>query len=64
VTIGDKTGVYIARDGALPVDFVPVGRGSIAGTLDDAGKARWLALREGLAAAVMTAPAAAVLRRG
>jgi hypothetical protein len=63
VTVGDKVGVYAARDGALPADFVPVGRGSIAGTLDEAGKARWLELREGLAAAVMAVPADAVLRR-
>jgi hypothetical protein len=63
VTIGDAVGIYAARDGALPADFVPVGRGSIAGTLDAAGVARWLELREGLAAAVMAVPAEAVLRR-
>lgn len=63
VTIGDAVAVYVAHDNALPADFIPVGRGAIAGTLDDAGKARWLELREGLAAAVMAAPADAVLRR-
>lgn len=63
VTVGAATGVYMARDGALPADFVPVGRASIAGTLDAAGAARWLELREGLAAAIMAAPAEAVLRR-
>jgi len=63
VTIGASVGVYVARDGALPADFVPVGRASIAGTLDAVGAARWLALREGLASAVMTVPAEAVLRR-
>ncbi|MBP0575746.1 hypothetical protein J8J27_34015, partial [Mycobacterium tuberculosis] len=62
VTVGDAVGTYVARDGALPADFVPVGRAAIAGTLDAAGAARWLALREGLAAAVMAAPADAVLR--
>lgn len=63
VRVGDAVGVYVARDGALPADFVPVGRASIAGTLDAAGAVRWLDLREGLAAAVMAAPADAVLRR-
>ncbi len=56
VGVGTKRITLQLVEGALPTEFITVGRAVKAGGADDALNARWRALKEALALAVLSAP--------
>ncbi|WP_333824554.1 hypothetical protein [Pinisolibacter sp.] len=63
ITIAGARQTYAVVDGAMSEEFVRIGRASKHPGFDAASAARWLELREGLAATIMAGAPEAVLRR-
>ncbi len=63
ITVAGATQAYVVVDGGMSEEFVRIGRASKHPDFDAASAARWLELREGLAATIMACAPEAVLRR-